>query len=249
MNGSHEIPQPIPYQGSKRRIAPAILQHFPDHISRLVEPFAGSAAISIAVAARGSAERFWINDAHSALIQLWKEIINRPEWLGSRYTYLWMPNLARNGRISTWSAIALMPSMNLPISYICLPAVLRRPFGTTQRANSTTHQTIAAREPGHQRCTADSVARRVFCVGEHGSLPGITKRFSTTAPKMTLFTWTHRIRAYAANATSGIYHHSITLAFARISLSSIVETLCLSCRTTVERVKELTANHFQSPYN
>ena len=95
MNGSHEIPQPIPYQGSKRRIAPAILQHFPGNISRLVEPFAGSAAISIAVAARGSAERFWINDAHSALIQLWQEIINRPEWLGSRYTYLWDAQLGQ----------------------------------------------------------------------------------------------------------------------------------------------------------
>ena len=95
MNGPYDVPQPIPYQGSKRRIAPAILQHFPGSISRLVEPFAGSAAISIAVATRGSAERFWINDAHSALIQLWQEIINRPEWLGSRYTYLWDAQLGQ----------------------------------------------------------------------------------------------------------------------------------------------------------
>ena len=95
MNGPYGVPQPIPYQGSKRRTAPAILQHFPGSISRLVEPFAGSAAISIAVAARGSADRFWINDAHSALIQLWQEIINRPEWLGSRYTCLWNAQLGQ----------------------------------------------------------------------------------------------------------------------------------------------------------
>ena len=44
------MPQPIPYQGSKRKTAPAILENFPSQVSRIVEPFAGSAAISIAVA-------------------------------------------------------------------------------------------------------------------------------------------------------------------------------------------------------
>ena len=95
MNGPYNIPQPIPYQGSKRRIAGAILQHFPRTISRLVEPFAGSAAISLAVAARNNCEHFWINDAHSALIELWQEIINRPEWLGGKYTFLWNHQLGQ----------------------------------------------------------------------------------------------------------------------------------------------------------
>ena len=89
MNHPNNIPQPIPYQGSKRRIAPEILRHFPHTISRLVEPFAGSAAISLAVATRNNCRKFWINDAHPALIQLWQDIINRPEWLGDKYTNLW----------------------------------------------------------------------------------------------------------------------------------------------------------------
>lgn len=89
MNGPHDVPQPIPYQGSKRQIAPAILQHFPPAVSRLVEPFAGSAALSIAVAARRRASRFWMNDAHSPLIRLWQEIIYRPDELADSYTLLW----------------------------------------------------------------------------------------------------------------------------------------------------------------
>ena len=95
MLGSYIIPQPIPYQGSKRRIASSILQHFPRTIPRLVEPFAGSAAVSLAVAARGNSQRFWINDAHAALIRLWVEIIERPECLGNEYAGTWNNQLGQ----------------------------------------------------------------------------------------------------------------------------------------------------------
>ena len=44
------IPHPIPYQGSKRGIAEAILAYFPQHVTRLIEPFAGSAAVTLAAA-------------------------------------------------------------------------------------------------------------------------------------------------------------------------------------------------------
>lgn len=46
------LPHPIQYQGSKRNLAPVILRYVPKGIERLIEPFAGSAAISIATAAR-----------------------------------------------------------------------------------------------------------------------------------------------------------------------------------------------------
>ena len=95
MKDYNHVPQPIPYQGSKRQIAPAILQHFPVKISRLVEPFAGSAALSIAVAARGRASQFWLNDAHSPLIKLWKKIIHHPHELIHQYTFLWNEQLGR----------------------------------------------------------------------------------------------------------------------------------------------------------
>ena len=54
-----------------------------------MEPFAGSAAIAIAVAANNLAERFAISDFNQPLIQLWREIIDTPEKLARRYESLW----------------------------------------------------------------------------------------------------------------------------------------------------------------
>lgn len=52
------VPHPIPYQGSKRQLAPVVLSYFPSRFGRLVEPFAGSAAVSLAAAHRRLADTF-----------------------------------------------------------------------------------------------------------------------------------------------------------------------------------------------
>lgn len=44
-------PHFIQYQGSKRNLARQILRFFPKSINRLVEPFAGTASISVATSA------------------------------------------------------------------------------------------------------------------------------------------------------------------------------------------------------
>ena len=93
MNGPRYVPQPIPYQGSKRQLAPRILPHFPKDASRIVEPFAGSAAITIAAASRRLAAKFWINDAHTPLMDLWREIIENPEAISCAYARLWKAQL------------------------------------------------------------------------------------------------------------------------------------------------------------
>jgi len=90
-----KIPHPIPYQGSKRNLASQILRFFPDEINRLVEPFAGSAAISIASAYYFKADNFWINDINKPLIQLWGKIINSPEYLVKRYHDIWFDQIGR----------------------------------------------------------------------------------------------------------------------------------------------------------
>ncbi len=95
MPGTTDVPQPIPYQGSKRLLAPEILRYFPEKIDRLVEPFAGSAAISIAVAVRRRAKTFWLNDAHSPLVELWRAILVRPTVLADEYEALWNEQLGR----------------------------------------------------------------------------------------------------------------------------------------------------------
>ena len=156
MNGSRDVPQPIPYQGSKRQIAPTILHHFPASIPRLVEPFAGSAAMSIAVAAAARAERFWINDAHSPLIQLWREIIHRPEGIADRYTHLWNDQIGREREYFN-EVRKHFNDQHEPADFLYLLArCVKRRFGTTRPVSSTTHQTIDVREPAHRQCANES---------------------------------------------------------------------------------------------
>jgi len=84
------IPHPIPYQGSKRQLAPAILSFIPrGRFTRLIEPFAGSAAITLAVASQQLCERYVISELLPPLAELWSEIIARPQSLSKRYRTLW----------------------------------------------------------------------------------------------------------------------------------------------------------------
>lgn len=90
-----KLPHPIPYQGSKRNLAAKILAYFPPKINRLFEPFAGSAAISIACAYYGKANHFVINDINEPLIMLWDKIINKPEQIIFEYNNIWHQQIGR----------------------------------------------------------------------------------------------------------------------------------------------------------
>ena len=59
------IPHIVQYQGSKRKLAPQIMQYMPERFDRLIEPFAGMAAISIAVAYNKWSDNFYINDLNA----------------------------------------------------------------------------------------------------------------------------------------------------------------------------------------
>lgn len=83
------LPHPIQYQGSKRNLAPVILPYLPKKVKRLVEPFAGTAAISIAAAARNISQVFWINDLNKPLIELLQLIVEYPEDIADAYTKIW----------------------------------------------------------------------------------------------------------------------------------------------------------------
>ncbi len=83
------VPQPFQYQGSKRALAPLILNYLPMKYRRLVDPFAGSAAMTLACAARMRAERYWLNDLNKPLAELLNLMINRPEELADAYAELW----------------------------------------------------------------------------------------------------------------------------------------------------------------
>lgn len=81
--------QPIPYQGSKRALAPRICSLFPRKVETLYEPFAGSAAITLFAATHGLADRFVIGDSYTPLIDLWQLMIESPSELSDRYAAIW----------------------------------------------------------------------------------------------------------------------------------------------------------------
>ena len=84
------VPHPFPYQGSKRGIARDILPYFPADTECLIEPFCGSSAISLAAAVCGLARRFFLNDLNQPLMNLWVEILERPNPLVDKYEQLWL---------------------------------------------------------------------------------------------------------------------------------------------------------------
>ena len=95
MNGT--APHIVQYQGSKRNLAPQILQYIPHRFNRLIEPFAGMAAITIAVSRERRADRYYLNDLNEPLINLLREAINNPQRLIEDYTRVWSGQLSFEG--------------------------------------------------------------------------------------------------------------------------------------------------------
>lgn len=84
-----DVPHALPYQGSKRALAHAIIPLLPAGTETLVEPFAGSAAIAIAARHSGTVQRAIIGDINEPLMALWRRILKDPEALADDYTGLW----------------------------------------------------------------------------------------------------------------------------------------------------------------
>lgn len=87
MNG--KIPHIVQYQGSKRILAAQILQYMPQRFNRLIEPFAGMAAISIATAYEKRTNSFLINDVNKPLVGLLESAIENPKQLVEDYSTVW----------------------------------------------------------------------------------------------------------------------------------------------------------------
>lgn len=83
------VPHIVQYQGSKRILAPQILNFLPHRFNRLIEPFAGMAAITIAVAKQKRTQSFIINDINSPLINVLRSAIETPNELIEKYSVVW----------------------------------------------------------------------------------------------------------------------------------------------------------------
>jgi DNA adenine methylase len=88
-----DVPHPFPYQGSKRALAHAILRFLPADTATLVEPFAGSAAVSIAARYARLVERTVINDVNGPLMAMWQRIVSDPGELADQYEEMWNESL------------------------------------------------------------------------------------------------------------------------------------------------------------
>ena len=85
------LPHPIPYQGSKRLLASRILATVAGRapFGTLYEPFAGSAAITLAAADAGVADRYVLGDSLPELIDIWQAVIASPGALADGYAAIW----------------------------------------------------------------------------------------------------------------------------------------------------------------
>lgn len=83
------LPHPIPYQGSKRSLAPLIAPYVPGDIETWFEPFAGSAAMTLWAANKGVAKRIVIGDSLEPIVDLWKAIIAKPARTADNYEAVW----------------------------------------------------------------------------------------------------------------------------------------------------------------
>lgn len=83
------LPHPIPYQGSKRKLASLIGRYLPCRMNTFFEPFAGSAAMSIYTAFHKRASSFVIADSLGPMIGLLQSIMEQPDLTAARYRHLW----------------------------------------------------------------------------------------------------------------------------------------------------------------
>ena len=95
------LPHPIPYQGSKRSLAPTILSLVRGrHFRTLYEPFAGSAAFTIAAVNVGLADQYIISDSLAPLAEIWRRVVTDPASLADAYERIWWIEAAGTGSAS-----------------------------------------------------------------------------------------------------------------------------------------------------
>ena len=84
-----KMPHPIPYQGSKRKLAPTIGKYIPRGVKTFFEPFAGSAAMTIYAAYHRRAEKYVVGDSLRSMALLLREIVKEPERTAAQYREIW----------------------------------------------------------------------------------------------------------------------------------------------------------------
>jgi DNA adenine methylase len=93
---SGKVPHPIPYQGSKRKLANTILSYIESiNVDTFYEVFAGSAALTLAAADRNIGSKYHINDCLVPLMGIWDLIVMSPKDICDSYESIWKAHIDR----------------------------------------------------------------------------------------------------------------------------------------------------------
>lgn len=156
------IPHVLPYQGSKRLLAPAILaiarERLPQ-IRRLYEPFGGSAALTLAAVHAHLATQYVLADTYAPLTHLWTEILHNPHNLADLYAQHW-----QNGDfLATRQAFNAQPSPDRLLYLLtrCVKAAVR--FNREGQFNQAADRRRLGTHP--QRMQANLLAASVLLRG------------------------------------------------------------------------------------
>ena len=154
------LPHPIQYQGSKRNLASEILSFLPNKIERLVEPFAGTAAISIAASARHISQFFWINDLNKPLVELLKLIVEKPNEIADSYTHIWyeqQSNVEHYYQVRKKFNITNDPSLFLYLLARCVKGAVR--YNSVGLFNQSPDKRRKGTQPEKMRKNIEGVSR------------------------------------------------------------------------------------------
>ena len=170
------VPHAIPYQGSKRALARAIIPLLPAGTTTLVEPFAGSAAVALAARHLGAASGAVLSDINEPLMNLWRRILRDPSGLADDYAALWHAQLddprAYYIRVRSRFNATGEPHLLLYLLSRCVKAAVR--YSRTGAFNqSADHRRLGARpELTRDRlaAVASALAGATVRTGDYGPL-------------------------------------------------------------------------------
>lgn len=158
------VPHLVQYQGSKRILAPQILRYMPKRFNRMVEPFAGSAAMTIAAAAERRAASYLVNDLNGPLVGLIEAAVSNPSEFLRSYAAVWEAQFSfPGGHVAhfykvrdDFNAGATSPANMLYLLARCVKGSVR--YGRTGNFNQSPdkrrHGTSPSKLEGNLKCVS-----------------------------------------------------------------------------------------------
>jgi DNA adenine methylase len=154
-------PHLIPYQGSKRKLAPSIIALCgARRFERLHEPFAGSAALTIAAALVDLADYYVLGDSLGPLARLWQLCVAEPDVLSDRYASLWRAQTEDPRRFYSEARLRFNDDQDpCTLLYLLARCVKNAPrFAQDGSFNQTADHRRLGRSPARVRSAAASIS-------------------------------------------------------------------------------------------